>query len=156
MTPIIIQLNKRRAHHYLSFTSQLLPVVKPARSLQTHFLSRLCQVIISFQGFWMDVGQPKDFITGTALYLNYLAQKEPECLARGSNICGNVIIVSPHYFLKLKRTPEKVDGCDCTNNYKTCETCLPSFSFLYVCCLHNRHVMLSMYHILLWDFFEAY
>jgi mannose-1-phosphate guanylyltransferase len=25
------------------------------------------------QGFWMDVGQPKDFLTGTGLYLNHLA-----------------------------------------------------------------------------------
>ena len=24
------------------------------------------------EGFWMDVGQPKDYLTGTGLYLNYL------------------------------------------------------------------------------------
>ena len=27
-------------------------------------------------GFWMDVGQPKDFLTGTCLYLNYLKNKK--------------------------------------------------------------------------------
>lgn len=59
----------------------------------------------------MDVGQPKDFITGTALYLTYLAETEPKVLATGPNICGNVIIVSPactcfffHYFNKLHFT----------------------------------------------------
>jgi len=29
------------------------------------------------QGFWMDVGQPKDFLTGTGLYLNHLATAQP-------------------------------------------------------------------------------
>ncbi|KAL5111311.1 Mannose-1-phosphate guanyltransferase beta [Taenia crassiceps] len=44
------------------------------------------------EGFWMDVGQPKDFIIGTALYLAYLAETESKVLATGPNICGNVII----------------------------------------------------------------
>lgn len=47
---------------------------------------------LPIEGFWMDVGQPKDFITGTALYLAYLAQIQPKALASGPNICGNVII----------------------------------------------------------------
>ncbi|KAI7866138.1 mannose-1-phosphate guanyltransferase [Spinellus fusiger] len=29
-------------------------------------------------GFWMDVGQPKDFLTGTCLYLSHLAKKHPQ------------------------------------------------------------------------------
>ncbi len=45
----------------------------------------------------MDVGQPKDFITGTSLYLAYLATIDPASLATGPNICGNVIIVSSAY-----------------------------------------------------------
>ncbi|ORX53080.1 mannose-1-phosphate guanyltransferase [Hesseltinella vesiculosa] len=32
-------------------------------------------------GFWMDVGQPKDFLTGTCLYLNHLAKTKPHELA---------------------------------------------------------------------------
>ncbi|VDL96732.1 unnamed protein product [Schistocephalus solidus] len=44
------------------------------------------------QGFWMDVGQPKDFITGTGLFLAHLSTIEPESLAKGSNIVGNVLI----------------------------------------------------------------
>lgn len=31
-------------------------------------------------GFWMDVGQPKDFLTGTCLYLSHLSKKYPEQL----------------------------------------------------------------------------
>lgn len=43
-------------------------------------------------GFWMDVGQPKDFITGTGLYLNSLKSRN---ILTGSNnplIVGNVLI----------------------------------------------------------------
>jgi len=47
---------------------------------------------LPIKGFWMDVGQPKDFITGTGLFLAYLAEIEPEHLATGNNIRGNVII----------------------------------------------------------------
>jgi len=28
---------------------------------------------MDLEGFWMDIGQPKDFITGTKLYLKSLA-----------------------------------------------------------------------------------
>jgi len=33
------------------------------------------------QGFWMDVGQPKDFLIGSRLYLQYLREKHPEKLS---------------------------------------------------------------------------
>ena len=38
---------------------------------------------MELQGFWMDVGQPKDFLTGMCLYLNSLRQKSPQ-------VCGNI------------------------------------------------------------------
>jgi len=44
-------------------------------------------------GFWMDIGQPKDFLTGSTLYLNSLRKKDPSALANGDNIIGNVLIV---------------------------------------------------------------
>ncbi|EFJ20705.1 hypothetical protein SELMODRAFT_168373 [Selaginella moellendorffii] len=43
-------------------------------------------------GFWMDIGQPKDYITGLQLYLESLRKKSPEKLASGSNVVDNVII----------------------------------------------------------------
>jgi mannose-1-phosphate guanylyltransferase len=46
-------------------------------------------------GFWMDVGQPKDFLTGTGLYLNAVAKKNPELLANATAypcVKGNVLI----------------------------------------------------------------
>ncbi|GMY14488.1 mannose-1-phosphate guanylyltransferase 1 [Fagus crenata] len=43
-------------------------------------------------GFWMDIGQPKDYITGLRLYLDSLEKKSSPKLARGSHIVGNVLI----------------------------------------------------------------
>ncbi|KAM0941377.1 putative nucleotidyltransferase [Dioscorea sansibarensis] len=43
-------------------------------------------------GFWMDIGQPKDYITGLKLYLNSLRKKSSRELANGSHIIGNVIV----------------------------------------------------------------
>ena len=36
------------------------------------------------EGFWMDVGQPKDFLTGTCLYLSSLAKKNSKLLTPSS------------------------------------------------------------------------
>ncbi|KAJ3237119.1 mannose-1-phosphate guanyltransferase [Chytriomyces hyalinus] len=47
---------------------------------------------IPLQGFWADVGQPKDFLIGTGLYLNSLAAHESPELAKGPHIVGNVLI----------------------------------------------------------------
>jgi len=43
-------------------------------------------------GYWMDVGQPKDFITGTTLHLASLQRHTPAALAAGAHIRGNVLI----------------------------------------------------------------
>jgi mannose-1-phosphate guanylyltransferase len=43
-------------------------------------------------GFWMDIGQPKDYLTGQVLKLKSLSETNPEVLASGDNIKGNVLI----------------------------------------------------------------
>lgn len=43
-------------------------------------------------GFWMDVGQPKDFLTGMCLYLTSLRQKSSNLLHQGKGIVGNVLV----------------------------------------------------------------
>lgn len=43
-------------------------------------------------GFWMDIGQPKDYITGLRLYLDSLRKKSSSKLAKGSHIIGNVLV----------------------------------------------------------------
>lgn len=43
-------------------------------------------------GFWMDIGQPKDYITGLRLYLDFLRKNSSSKLATGSHIVGNVLV----------------------------------------------------------------
>eukprot|EP00116_Pleurobrachia_bachei_P019295 sb/3479557/ len=43
-------------------------------------------------GFWMDVGQPKDFIIGASLYLNHCAKNKPELLSNHESCLGNVLV----------------------------------------------------------------
>jgi len=55
---------------------------------------------MELDGFWMDVGQPKDFLTGMCLYLNFLREnnaktnetKTERQLATGPCIVGDVIV----------------------------------------------------------------
>ncbi|KAL3853469.1 hypothetical protein ACJMK2_017005 [Sinanodonta woodiana] len=47
---------------------------------------------MELQGFWMDVGQPKDFLTGMCMYLTSLRQKNPACLYQGPGVVGNVLV----------------------------------------------------------------
>lgn len=65
-----------------SIEKEIFPVMVQASDL---FAFELC-------GFWMDVGQPKDFLTGMCLYLKNLNQNFPEKLYKGSEIVGNVLI----------------------------------------------------------------
>ncbi|CAO3640911.1 unnamed protein product [Mucor hiemalis] len=54
-----------------SIEKEVFPLIAEAGQLHTFDL----------EGFWMDVGQPKDFLTGTCLYLSHLAKKQPQDLA---------------------------------------------------------------------------
>ncbi|VEL11746.1 unnamed protein product [Protopolystoma xenopodis] len=49
---------------------------------------------IEFSGFWMDVGQPADYLLGMRLYLGYLYESKSQKLTNRSSIIGNVLIVS--------------------------------------------------------------
>jgi len=44
------------------------------------------------EGFWMDVGQPKDFLAGMCLYLNSLKTKAPESLRTGPGFIQPVLV----------------------------------------------------------------
>ncbi|KAK5835496.1 hypothetical protein PVK06_011186 [Gossypium arboreum] len=47
---------------------------------------------IVLPGFWMDIGQPKDYIAGLRLYLDSLRKKSSTKLATGHHIVGNVLV----------------------------------------------------------------
>jgi hypothetical protein len=41
----------------------------------------------------MDVGQPKDYLIGMGLYLNYVRHSNPDRLSREIGTVGNVLLV---------------------------------------------------------------
>lgn len=43
-------------------------------------------------GYWMDIGQPKDFLTGMCLHLDFVQRTHPESLTTGSNFVGSVMV----------------------------------------------------------------
>ena len=45
----------------------------------------------------MDVGQPKDFLSGMVLHLNSMKSKTPELLYQGPGVRGNVLVVSTFF-----------------------------------------------------------
>lgn len=47
---------------------------------------------LELDGFWMDVGQPKDFLTGMCLYLNSVRQHDPAKLYQGPGVVGNALV----------------------------------------------------------------
>lgn len=69
------------------------------------------------EGFWMDVGQPKDFLTGTCLYLSSLAKKNPKLLASPSEsyVYGGNVMVDPSAKIgkNCRIGPNVVIGPDC-------------------------------------------
>ena len=48
---------------------------------------------MELSGFWMDVGQPSDFLKGMCLYLDSLKKKKSDLLTSGPGFVGNVIVV---------------------------------------------------------------
>jgi len=47
---------------------------------------------MTLSGYWMDVGQPKDYLSGLTMHLDSLSKRRPENLFKGSNIQGNVLL----------------------------------------------------------------
>lgn len=47
---------------------------------------------MELNGFWMDVGQPKDFLKGMCMYLTSLRSKNPSLLHDETGIVGNVLV----------------------------------------------------------------
>ena len=50
----------------------------------------------------MDVGQPKDFLSGMVLHLNGIKAKSPELLYQGPGVRGNVLVVSVSDLFKIR------------------------------------------------------
>lgn len=43
-------------------------------------------------GYWMDIGQPKDFLSGMCLHLDFVERSKADTLSTGSKFIGNVMV----------------------------------------------------------------
>lgn len=70
--------------------------------------------VMELDGFWADVGQPKDYLIGMGLKLNSMRTHAPAKLAKGPEIVGNVLIDPSATIGKGCRIgPDVVIGPDC-------------------------------------------
>jgi len=94
--PKIFVGNKINAGIYV-FSPQILDriEVKPT-SIEKEIFPKMAEegklYCMTLDGFWMDVGQPKDFLTGTSLFLHHAQKTNPSILSKGPNIRGAVLI----------------------------------------------------------------
>ncbi|XP_071575893.1 mannose-1-phosphate guanylyltransferase catalytic subunit beta [Temnothorax nylanderi] len=88
--------NKINAGMYILNPSVLNRIELKPTSIEKEVFPSMAQdgelYAMELPGFWMDVGQPKDFLTGMSMYLASLRQKHPEQLYSGPGIVGNVLI----------------------------------------------------------------
>jgi len=69
---------------------------------------------MTLNGFWMDVGQPKDFLLGTGLYLAHVDRTNPSMLASGPGFQGPVLVdPSAKIGKNCKLGPNVVIGPNC-------------------------------------------
>ncbi|KAK3101170.1 hypothetical protein FSP39_001487 [Pinctada imbricata] len=88
--------NKINAGMYILSPSVLKRIPLKPTSIEKEVFPFMAQdgdlYAMELQGFWMDVGQPKDFLTGMCLYLTSLREKSPDMLHSGEGIVGNVLV----------------------------------------------------------------
>jgi mannose-1-phosphate guanylyltransferase len=82
--PVEFVGNRINAGIYIFNPSVLKRIELRPTSIETETFPAICKdgQLHSFdlEGFWMDVGQPKDFLSGTCLYLSSLAKHHPKML----------------------------------------------------------------------------
>lgn len=94
--PQVYVSNKINAGLYI-FSPKILDRIElRPTSIEKEIFPKMAQddnlFAFDLSGFWMDVGQPKDFLTGMVMYLRYLRQKHPELLHEGPGSIGNVLV----------------------------------------------------------------
>ncbi|XP_062522908.1 mannose-1-phosphate guanyltransferase beta-A-like [Corticium candelabrum] len=94
--PQVFVSNKINAGIYI-FNPAILDRIEPKpTSIEKEVFPRMAEggqlYAFDLNGFWMDVGQPKDFLTGMCLYLKSLQDHNPQKLYSGDGVVGNVLV----------------------------------------------------------------
>ncbi|RXM96581.1 Mannose-1-phosphate guanyltransferase beta [Acipenser ruthenus] len=94
--PQVFVSNKINAGMYIFSPSVLHRIQLRPTSIEKEIFPVMAQeghlYAMELQGFWMDIGQPKDFLTGMCMYLQSERQRSPERLRTGPGFLGNVLV----------------------------------------------------------------
>ncbi|CAL9707418.1 unnamed protein product [Knipowitschia caucasica] len=94
--PQVFVSNKINAGIYIFNPSMLSRIQLRPTSIEKEIFPVMAEeghlFAMELQGFWMDIGQPKDFLTGMCMYLQSLRQHSPERLHTGPGFHGNVLV----------------------------------------------------------------
>ena len=99
--PVEFVGNRINAGIYILNPSVLKRIELRPTSIEQETFPAICKdgLLHSFdlEGFWMDVGQPKDFLSGTCLYLSSLAKKGSKKLTSSSEsfVYGGNVLIDP-------------------------------------------------------------
>jgi len=94
--PQVFVGNRINAGLYI-FNSSILSRIEPKpTSIEKEIFPKMASegqlYCMPLEGFWMDVGQPKDFLLGMGLYLNSVKNKAPDTLKSGPGIIPPVLV----------------------------------------------------------------
>jgi mannose-1-phosphate guanylyltransferase len=88
--------NEINAGMYLLSPSVLDRIEPRPMSIEKEVFPRMAEDGVLFAmplpGFWMDIGQPKDYLTGMCLHLEHMAASGSDELASGEGIRGGVVV----------------------------------------------------------------
>merc|ERR1711970_970816 len=94
--PSVFVSNRINAGMYIFSEKVLNRIPNEPTSMEQYVFPQLTKekelYCMELDGFWMDVGQPKDYLTGMCLYLDSLKSKKNNLLAKDPCIVGNVIV----------------------------------------------------------------
>ncbi|KAJ3703922.1 hypothetical protein LUZ61_007627 [Rhynchospora tenuis] len=94
--PKIFVGNKINAGIYLLNPSVLDRIELKPTSIEKEIFPKIASdqklYAMVLPGFWMDIGQPRDYITGLRLYLDSLRKNSPSKLSQGVHVLGNVLV----------------------------------------------------------------
>lgn len=93
--PQVFVSNRINAGMYIFSEKMLARIPNTPTSMEQYIFPQLTAenelYCLELEGFWMDVGQPKDYLTGMCLKLASMRNYTPELLAAGEGIEGNVL-----------------------------------------------------------------
>ncbi|XP_061864351.1 mannose-1-phosphate guanyltransferase beta [Colius striatus] len=94
--PRVFVSNKINAGLYIFSPGILRRIQLRPTSIEKEIFPAMAQdgqlYAMELQSFWMDIGQPKDFLTGMCMYLQALRAQHPDKLHSGPGVVGNVLV----------------------------------------------------------------